>query len=95
MDEEQQQHHGQNGVNLTDLKKQIASEIRPLIPQVSNAEDRFYAITALLREQWEDELAADAFVAAKHIADVERRVQSLQTIMSEISFHERELADKA
>lgn len=93
--EEQQVQHEHNGVDLSDLKKQIASVIRPLIPQVSNAEDRFYTIMALLREQWEDDLAADAFVAAKHIDDVDRRVQSLQAIMSEIGFHERELADKA
>ena len=78
----------QDSSSMSDLKERIATEIRPLIPQLKNPEDRFYALITLLRERWNGNLANEAFEAAKNIHDPEAKVRSMQAIMAEINYRE-------
>ena len=84
----------QPSLDLSALKQSIAAEIRPLIPQLKDPIDRFDALVTLLREKWDANLANEAFEAAKTISDPDEKVRSLQYLMSEIGYYEREAQDR-
>ena len=73
--------------DIDDLKRQIDSEIRPLISHLQNPYDRFNAYLALLRDNWSDELAFKAFQEAKIVDNPEDKISSLQALSGEIYFH--------
>ena len=78
---------------LGSIKRQIAHELLPLIGHISDPQDRYYAFTDLLRNEWDDNLLAEAFEAAKDIPDIEDRVRALQTLLSDASYRERDLQE--
>jgi hypothetical protein len=79
--------------DLNDLKRQIDEAILPLIPHLKMPVDRYRAYEALLRDNWNDELAFKAFEAAKQIDEAEEKFYSLQSLSSTIYFHERDHQD--
>jgi hypothetical protein len=78
----------QQSSQITDLKEKILAEIQPLIPQIQDPTERFHALSGILRENWSDALANDAFEAAKSIQDPEEKMRSLQSLMSELSYRD-------
>jgi len=73
--------------DIGDLKRQIDSEIRPLIGHLKSPYDRFNAYISLLRDNWSDELAFKAFNEAEVLDNPEDKVSCLQALSSEIYFH--------
>ncbi len=80
--------------NLGTIKRQIIDELRPLIGHLKDPQDRYYALSSLLQEKWDESVIKEAFEAAKNIQDPEDKVHALQGLLSDISLHERDLEEQ-
>lgn len=85
----------QHTSSLKKLKEQILAELRPLVPLIQDPRDRLYAISTLLRSQWEDSLAQEYFDIAKNLPKPDDKARALQTLLSDIQSHEYELETRA
>lgn len=77
--------------DLNELKKLIDQEIRPLISRLQSPVDRHHAYMSLLRNEWDVELAYKAFHEAQKIENAEDKFFSLQSLSSEIYYHDQDL----
>jgi uncharacterized membrane protein YccC len=89
-DNQPQQQQQPQELTPAELKHQIAAEIRPLLSQVKDPQERFYTIMSLLREKWDGALASQAFDTARSIQDPEEKIRSLQSLMNEADYQDRD-----
>lgn len=76
--------------DLDDLKRQVDQEIKPLINYLESPVDRCNAYLSLLRDNWDDKLAYEIFNEAKKIETPVDKYYCLQSLSSEIYFHNSE-----
>ena len=75
------------GDNLESIKKNVITELRPLVGKLNlSAEEKFDTYLLLIRSTDDTTLIEPAHAAARNIADESKRAQALLDIIKEIDF---------